>query len=164
MSEETLRRDLRAAFANRAMLYWSIYRSLAAALGSDQAEALLSAGIRARGAEVSGVLAAHAPGDMPGLRDAFLGTIADQGRMFQPEVVRCDAGHLDIDFHRCPLKETWVEAGLPPDTVARLCRIAGKIDNGMFETAGFTFTSETWAPGRDGCCRLRVRPGSPATP
>jgi hypothetical protein len=164
MSEESLRRDLRAAFANRAMLYWSIYRTLEAALGPEQAERLLSAGIRARGAEVSGVLAPHAPGDMAGLRDAFLGTIADGGRMFQPEVVRCDPGHLDIDFHRCPLKETWVEAGLPPETVATLCRIAGKIDNGMFETAGFTFASETWVPGREGCCRLRVSPGPAARP
>lgn len=159
MSEEKLRRDLRAAFANRAMLYWTIYQTLEAELGLERAEALLSAGIRARGAEVAGVLASHAPGDMAGLRDAFLGTIADDARMFQPEVVRCDGGHLDIDFHRCPLKETWQEAGLPDDIVARLCRIAGKIDNGMFETAGFTFASETWQPGREGCCRLRIRPG-----
>ncbi len=162
MSEEQLRRDLRASFANRAMLYWTIYQALEAALGPAQAEALLSSGIRARGAQASAALAPFAPGDMEGLRDAFLGTIADAGRMFHPEVVRCDGDGLEIDFHRCPLKETWVEAGLPPASVATLCRIAGKIDNGMFETAGFGFASETWIPGREGCCRLRVRPGGGA--
>jgi hypothetical protein len=43
--------------------------------------------------------------------------------------------------------------------LARLCRIAGRIDNGTFEAAGFEFWADTWQPGRDGYCHLHVRPG-----
>ena len=27
------------------------------------------------------------------------------------------------------------------------------------ESAGFTFSADTWQPGRDGCCHLHIRPG-----
>jgi hypothetical protein len=43
--------------------------------------------------------------------------------------------------------------------VAELCRIAARVDNGLFEGAGFNFHAETWEPGRDGCCHLHLRPG-----
>jgi hypothetical protein len=58
------------------------------------------------------------------------------------------------------LKDAWREAGLPDADVARLCQIAGRIDNGTFEAAGFEFSADTWQPGRDGCCSLHIRPGS----
>ncbi len=68
---------------------------------------------------------------------------------------------LDIKFHACPLKEAWQAAGLPEERIATLCRIAGVVDNGTFEAAGFAFSAETWQPGEDGCCFLHVRPGKP---
>jgi hypothetical protein len=40
-----------------------------------------------------------------------------------------------------------------------LCVIAGAIDGGLFETAGFTFAGDTWRQGQQGCCRLKVLPG-----
>ena len=46
-----------------------------------------------------------------GERIAF---VPDGGRMFEPEVTRADAGGVDIKFHRCPLKEAWLEAGDGP--------------------------------------------------
>ena len=71
-----------------------------------------------------------------------------------------DAGGLDIKFHACPLKEAWLEAGMSEAKVAKLCHIAGVVDNGTFEAAGFAFSADTWQPGDEGCCFLHVRPGA----
>jgi len=37
---------------------------------------------------------------------------------------------------------------------------AGVVDNGTFESAGFEFRSETWQPGRAGCCHLFITKGA----
>lgn len=66
---------------------------------------------------------------------------------------------LDIKFHGCPRKEAWLEAGFPEEKVATLCRIAARVDNGAFESAGFRFHADAYLPGGDGCCRLHIRPG-----
>jgi galactose mutarotase-like enzyme len=79
--------------------------------------------------------------------------------MFDPEVQRCDAQALDIKLRRCPLQDAWREAGVPDADIATLCRIAGRVDNGTFEAAGFEFSADTWRPGHDGCCHLHIRPG-----
>ena len=54
-------------------------------------------------------------------------------------------------------KDAWREAGVPPRKVATLCRIAGAVDKGLFEGAGFEFENRTWKPGARGCCFLSVR-------
>lgn len=66
---------------------------------------------------------------------------------------------LEIQLHACPLKEAWQEAGLAPEEMATLCRIAGAVDRGLFEAAGFRLENRTWTPGAEGCCFLRVLPG-----
>ena len=96
---------------------------------------------------------------MLGLKDAFLAFIPDGGRMFAPEVTRADTHGVDIKLHRCPLKEAWLEAGVAEKDMATLCHIAGRIDNGTFEAAGFEFAADTWTPGSEGCCFLHLRPG-----
>jgi hypothetical protein len=101
-----------------------------------------------------------APRDLDGLRQAFLANLPDEGAMFAPEVVRCDTEGLDIKFHCCPLKQAWLDAGLTQEEVATLCRIAGQVDNGTFEAAGFRFHAETYQPGGEGCCFLHIRPGT----
>jgi hypothetical protein len=45
-------------------------------------------------------------------------------------------------------------AGLAETDIATLCRIAGRVDDGTFESAGFAFSADTWQPGREGCCHL----------
>lgn len=80
--------------------------------------------------------------------------------MFAPEVVRCDAEGLDIQLRRGPLKQTWLGAGLAPEEVATLCRIAARVDRDLFEAAGFRFHADTYQPGAEGCCFLHVRPGA----
>jgi hypothetical protein len=41
--------------------------------------------------------------------------------------------------------------------VARLCRIAGAFDKGLFEAAGVGFDNSTWSEERGGgCCRITL--------
>jgi len=157
---ERLRGELYAAFKNRALMYWHVFDELRATLGESQASTLMARGIEARGREIGRQFARFAPADLAGLRDAFVGGVPDAGRMFAPRVEHCDAAALDITLQRCPLKEAWQEAGLSDADVATLCRIAGRVDNGTFEAAGFQFSADTWRPGRDGCCHLHIRPGA----
>jgi hypothetical protein len=159
MSEETLRRQLVESFANRALLYHLILDELRAELGPQRAEELLGRAIYRRGAQKAARYARFAPWDLAGLRDAFVGDLPDGGALFAPEVVRCDEGGLDVKFHACPLKQAWLDAGLPPGEVAALCRVAAQVDRGLFEAAGFAFDADTYQPGGEGCCHLHVRPG-----
>jgi hypothetical protein len=156
---ERLRRDLYAAFKNRALMYWHVFDELRKALGEPQTTALMARAIEARGREIGRQFSRYGPADLAGLRDAFVGGVPDDGRMFTPRVDRCDATALDITLQRCPLKEAWQEAGVADADIATLCRIAGRVDNGTFEAAGFEFSADTWQPGRDGCCHLHIRPG-----
>ncbi|HEY3099893.1 MAG TPA: L-2-amino-thiazoline-4-carboxylic acid hydrolase [Methylomirabilota bacterium] len=157
---ERLRGELYAAFKNRALMYWHVFDELRTALGESQATTLMARAIEARGREIGRTFARYAPADLTGLRDAFVGGVPDAGRMFAPRVERCDTAALDITLQRCPLKEAWQEAGIADTDISTLCRIAGRVDNGTFEAAGFQFSADTWRPGRDGCCHLHIRPGA----
>jgi hypothetical protein len=160
MQEKTIRQQLYDSFKNRAMIYYSIYDELRAELGPQRAEEILSRAIYRHGAEKGREkFARYAPEDLPGLQKVFLEGIADDGRMFQPELIRSDSAGLDIKFHSCPLRDAWKEAGLPEEEVATLCRIAARIDYGTFEGAGFAFHADTYQPNGEGCCCLHIRPG-----
>ena len=141
------------------MMYYYIFDEMRKEIGEEKATEIMTRGIYKRGLEIGQQFAAYGPSDMNGLKDAFLGFVPDDGKMFQPELLRCDAEGIDIQFHRCPLKEAWQEAGLSDDEVAKMCEIAARVDNGTFEGAGFEFSADTWRPGADGCCRLHIRPG-----
>jgi hypothetical protein len=160
MSEDQLRRELYDSFKNRAAIYYLIYDEMRRELGAERAEAILSRAIYRRGEQKGKPkYGPYAPADLAGVRKAFVAGSADGGRLFQPEVVREDAEALDIKHHRCPLKEAWQEMGLPDEEVATLCRIAARVDDGTFESAGFRFSADTWQPGGEGCCYLHIRPG-----
>jgi hypothetical protein len=156
---EQLRKELSGAFKNRALLYFHFFDEMRKELGPARAQEIMERAIYQRGVAIGRQFARYAPADMTGIRDAFLKFIPDGGALFAPEVQRCDAGGVDIKFHRCPLKEAWQEAGLAESDIATLCRIAGRVDNGTFEGAGFAFSADTWQPGREGCCHLHIRPG-----
>src|SRR3989304_4622891 len=124
MSEDTLRQQLYDSFKNRALIYYHIFEALRSEFGAHRAEEILGRAIYRRGAERGRErYARYAPKDLAGLQKAFLGGLADEGRMFKPEVVRSDAAALDIKFHACPLRDAWKEAGLSEEEVATLCRI-----------------------------------------
>lgn len=153
------RRDLVAQMKNRALIYKEMYEVLAAELGESKAEELMAKAIWRRGADAGKAFARFAPDDLAGLREAFLATVPGGEALFRPQVLRCDAERLEIQLGGCPLKDAWREAGLPEEKVATLCRIAGAVDRGLFEGAGFRFENRTWTPGAEGCCFLSVRRG-----
>jgi L-2-amino-thiazoline-4-carboxylic acid hydrolase len=155
---DDLRQQLTMALKSRALVYSAVYEELIPEVGAQRAEEILKRAIYKRGAAISPKFAPHAPADFAGLRDKFLDFVPDHGRLFAPEVRRCDSSGLDIKFHDCPLKNAWVEAGYDDETVATLCRIAGIVDNGTFENAGFVLDAKTWTPGDTGCCSLSLRP------
>jgi hypothetical protein len=89
---------------------------------------------------------------MNGIKEAFIALVPDDGKMFQPELLRCDLDGVDIKFHSCFLKQAFQAAGLSDGEVAN-------VDNGTFVGAGFEFLAETWSPGAEGCCLLHIRLG-----
>lgn len=157
--EEDLRQQLYDSFKNRAVLYYLIYDELRTELGAERAEEILMRAIYRRGAQKGQKYARFAPTDLQGLQQAFLGGIPDAGAMFKPQIERSDREVLDIKFQDCPLRNAWQEMDLPDEEVATMCRIAARIDNGTFESAGFDFSATTWQPGDPGCCYLHIRPG-----
>lgn len=158
MSELQLREQLSAAFKNRAILYYLIFDELRQEMGPERAEALLKRAVYRRGQQIGQQYAEFAPRDFAGLRDKFVAGVPDEGRLFSPSVQRCDQDGLDINLESCPLKAAWEELGLSEADRVTMCRIAGEIDKGTFEAAGFQFDPDTWQPGRSGCCHLHIRP------
>jgi hypothetical protein len=154
---------LRRSFAMRASFYAETFNVLKARFGREEAMRLCKQMTRAMGEKMGAAYAMHGPGDLAGLKDSFLAGIIEGEALFSPEVIRCDGHALCIDFHRCPLKEAWEQQGYAGSDLEDLCVIAGAIDGGLFEAAGFTFAGETWKPGDSGCCRLKVLPGPAAT-
>jgi hypothetical protein len=153
------RRDLVGQIKNRALIYMEIYDVLSAEVGAARAETLLSEAIFQRGLSAGKALAKHGPDDLEGLKRGFLEGVPGGGDLFQPQVLRCDRDHLEIQLHGCPLKDAWREAGLPEEKIATLCRIAGAVDQGLFRGAGFKVENRTWSPGAEGCCHLSVQRG-----
>ena len=155
---------LRRAFAMRAASYAHFYDVLREQLGREAALAICKKATRRMGEAMGPALSDHAPADLEGLRDAFLGGIIEGEVLFAPTDVVADEEGLRIDFMRCPLKEAWEAMGRREGELEDLCEIAGAIDIGLFESAGFRFAGRTWRLGQQGCCRLRVLPGEPLRP
>lgn len=155
--EATLRRELAEAFANRAHLYRLALDELTAELGAERAEAVLARIVERRGREVAAVLFAGLAPDPVAVGRRFLAASPDGGALYPHRVEERD-GAFAVAVDRCPLKEAWLGAGLPPERVATLCRIAGAFDRGLFEAAGLVCDNETWRPGSgEGCCRIDLR-------
>jgi hypothetical protein len=95
MSEETLRRQLYESFANRAHIYHLLFSQLRSELGAEKAAEVMGRAIYQRGIQNAARYASFAPQDLEGLGRAFLANLPDDGAMFAPEVVRCDAEGLD---------------------------------------------------------------------
>lgn len=153
------RRDLVAQMKNRALVYMEMYDVLVEDLGEQKAEALLTKAIYRRGKAMGKNFAKFGPADLEGLQKAFLGSVPGGEAIFKPEVKKSGGAELEIQLHGCPLKDAWREAGLPEAKVATLCRIAGAVDKGLFEGAGFRFANRTWTPGAEGCCFLHIERG-----
>lgn len=139
-------------------MYWHLFKALQKDVGDQKAAAIMKSGIYNRGLDIGVQFKKFSPADLEGLKNAFLAFIPDEGKMFDPEVLRCDGEALEIKMHRCPLKDAWHYAGLNDNELAGMCDIAASVDKGTFEGAGFSFSAETWTRGQQGCCRLKITP------
>ncbi len=157
MTEPDYKELLRNQLKNRAMLYYYFFDEARKVVGEEQATAIMKSAIYRRGVDAGNKLSCNAPSDIQGLKEDFLASVPGGDVYFSPEVERCDSEALDITMHECPLLEAWKEADLPEEDVVKIAAIAGHIDAGTFEGAGFGFHSETWEPGREGCCHLHIR-------
>ncbi len=163
MDRAVLVRQLADAFANRALLYWEIYRAFAAEMGPARAAEILGQAIERRGEAAGRALFGGLETPTPAaVADAFLAVSPDEGRLFPHTRTDDPDGTVHIGVHQCPLQDAWRKAGLGADEQALMCRIAGRFDNGCFGVAGVGFRTETWAPGRSGCCHLHLSPRPPA--
>ncbi|TIX45689.1 MAG: hypothetical protein E5V36_04810, partial [Mesorhizobium sp.] len=148
---------LESAFRNRADLYRLFLNELTAELGAEKAEAIMIRIIEQRGKEVAAVaFADFGPNDAPAIGEAFLAVSPDGGRIYPTDVER-GPDRIAFKVRRCPLKDAWVEAGVGDEKLAKLCRIAGAFDRGLFEATGVRFDNVTWTPGHgSGCCHIAL--------
>ena len=139
------------------MVYSAVHDEIAQEYGEAKAEEILKRAIYKRGAAICGKFKAYAPADFSGLRDAFLDFVPDHGKMFAPEVVFCDhePGH---QVSRLPAEGSLGRRRASPKRIETLCRIAGFVDNGTFEQAGFESSPIPGSPASEGCCFLHIRP------
>ena len=158
MSEERMREHLVNAIKARALFYLAFYNAFSAEIGPEKTREIMKRAVYKRGLEIGKRFAKFAPSDMAGLKDAFLGFIPDPKGTFNPELESCSSAGIDIRLTTCPLKDAWQEAGLSDEEVVIMTDIAGAVDKGTFEGAGFSFEPDTWRPGRRGCCHLHIRP------
>jgi len=154
--DDPLQRALKDAYMSRGQLYVTFYRAIAKRYGADVAKTILKEAIYEWGAGLAGGVSPCAPANFAGLSDVFFNS-PDGGEMFQPRIGAFDREGVDVHFLACPLKEAWVAAGLSDGEVAMFCDIASAADYGTLEAAGFTISIETWKPGSEGCCALKVR-------
>jgi L-2-amino-thiazoline-4-carboxylic acid hydrolase len=151
---ESLRQELEGAFRNRAHLYRVFLDDLEAELGLEKAQEIMSRTLERRGRETAVYLFRDCPSEPGAVGDRFLTVSPDAGRMYPHDTDRTERA-MTIRVRRCPLKDAWSEAGLPPARIAALCRIAGAFDKGLFEAAGVRFSNETWTEERGGgCCKI----------
>jgi predicted ArsR family transcriptional regulator len=155
-TEDTLRRELAEAFKSRAHFYRLMLDVLTERHGAEAAEAALAESCLRRGREVAPLLFDKVPAEPEAVARRFLSVSPDGGDLY-PHETEAAPGRYTINVHSCPLKDAWTEAGLPPERIARLCRIAGEFDRGLFEAAGVGFENSTWSEARGGgCCRITL--------
>ncbi|MQF82529.1 MAG: hypothetical protein FI735_10535 [SAR202 cluster bacterium] len=76
--------------------------------------------------------------------------------MFHPEEVRRDDKALELKMRKCPLKEAWQSADVTEQELSLLLHCASTMDIGTMDEAGFESEIQTWQPGEEGCCSLKI--------
>lgn len=156
-TEDTLRKQLWAAFESRAVLYEILLDVLKEEHDHEQAIAILRKVLHRWGAEVAGPgLRKFAPADIAGLAQHLCASSADEGKMFCPKILRADDCSADVKFTTCSFKATWERRGLGPEHIALLCDLTSEFDRGKLAAAGFDIVADGWKPGDSGCCTLKI--------
>ena len=127
---------------HRALSDLQVWRVLRDELGAVRAEEMLKRAQFAYGHTIGTGFKKFAPADLKGLCDAFLASLPDAGRPFEPEVAHLDSQRLEIRLHRSPYVRTWREAGVSETELGALTRISAAMWAGMFKGAGFRFVGK----------------------
>jgi hypothetical protein len=81
------------------------------------------------------------------------------GRLFPHRVSRGGDGTVEIAVTRCPMQDAWRDAGIAEGDIATLLPHRRAVRPRLASAPrGCALAAETWRPGREGCCRLRLSP------
>ncbi len=155
MNTHDLQPALHDANKERALIYLDIFREIRHRRGEQEAIDILRTALEKRGREFGKSLKSFAPRNFRGLCDAFA-YVPDGGVMFHPEEVRCDDKALELKMRKCPLKEAWQSADVTERELSLLLHCASAMDIGTMDEAGFELEIQTWQPGEEGCCSLKI--------
>lgn len=139
----------------RALFYLDFYREVRDRHGADEAIAVLESVIRKRGEAFGKTLDKFAPDDFQGLCEAF-SYAPDGGKLFSPQVIRCDKEGFEVKMRKCPLKDAWQDAGVTNQELMTLLSCASVIDAATMEAAGFDLEVSLAGADEAGCCYLKV--------
>jgi hypothetical protein len=157
---EKARRETRAAFENRALMYRAIHEELEGDVGSERATAIMKSAIHRRGLAVGRKYREAADaGDLRLVGCIFCEDSPSDGELFSPGIESWDGETIVLRMTTCPLVDAWRAAGLADADVDLMCEIAAAVDEGTFEGAGLdlTFRDRLGIPGSAHCLlELRV--------
>jgi hypothetical protein len=148
------RRETRAAFENRALMYYYILDELTNEIGRDRATEVLKRAIRRRGVEVGKKYASAVEArDLEEVGRIFCDESPCQGQLFKPGVEEQGEESVVLRMTACPLIDAWRGLGLPPEEIDLLCDISNAVDFGTFEGQGLglTFLDRIGEPGHERC-------------
>ncbi len=151
---EQSRAETRAAFENRALMYFHLFEVLAEELGEERAVEVMKRAVYRRGLEVAEKYkAAGAAGDLDEVGRVFCGGSPCEGTLFEPGVERRDEDLIVLRMTACPLVDAWRKEGASAEKIDSLCEIAAAVDEGTFEGAGLelVFLDRLGSPGSDRC-------------
>jgi len=156
---ERSRAETRAAFENRALMYYHLFDEMASEFGREKATEVMKRAIRRRGVEVGQKYrpAAEA-GDLETVAAIFCEGSPCGGALFTPGVEDAGDGYVVLRMETCPLVDAWKDAGLSAEEIDLLCEIAAEVDEGTFDGAGLdlTFLERQPQPGGS-CCLLELK-------
>ena len=141
---------------NRALIYYKIYKQLSAELGPADAIRFMGKAVYERGRDKGEQLGKKiGEPDLARLARAFV-----EGKngmdAFGHQVVEVSDTRAVLRLARCPLVEAWDEAGLSPVEKATMCDIAGQVDFGKFEGAGYKLTFRCRIADGAGTCDMEL--------
>jgi hypothetical protein len=160
---EQSRRETRAAFENRALMYYHVFSVLTEEYGRDRAVELMKRAIHRRGLEVGAKYEeAGRSGDLEAVGRLFCDGSPCGGELFHPAIEELEEGRIVLSMQTCPLVDAWRAEGLTGEEIDVLCDVSNAVDEGTFERAGLdlVFLERLAAPGGSRCVlELRTRSG-----
>lgn len=157
---EEAKREIRAAYENRAALYYFIFNEMRCELGEEKAVEIMSRAIHKRGVEHGKQKygAAAAARDFAAIGEMFVAGSACDGELFEPGVDEVRADGVVLTMKACPLVDAWRELGLSDADVDTMCAVASAVDVGTYEGIGLAFGFRERLGEADGArCVLDIR-------